>query len=180
MEQYKTKEWSKLLPLIQYTLNTSKPSSTKYMPFEIFFNKEPNVGSKKEFLVVNEKGLEEPLRGVDTYVADVAVSPVSTAQVEENAIQDGDEANNDEDDEGDDEGGDDMANARIEIEKKRSKLNENKDKNANMMIRKHDHKRNKKTREFCVKDVVTVKIPLKRKMFNNIYIAKVRHIVSFF
>ena len=29
MEQYQTKSWSKLLPIIQLNLNTSKPSSTK-------------------------------------------------------------------------------------------------------------------------------------------------------
>ena len=36
----------------------------------------------------------------------------------------------------------------IEIEKKRTLLNENKKKNADMMVRKHDHKRNKKSTEF--------------------------------
>ena len=38
MEQYGTKEWTKLLPTIQFNLNTSKPQSTKIMPFEVFFN----------------------------------------------------------------------------------------------------------------------------------------------
>ena len=34
MEQYKTEEWTKLLPIIMYNLNTSKSSSTKFMPYE--------------------------------------------------------------------------------------------------------------------------------------------------
>ena len=45
MEQYQTKEWTKLLPTIQWNLNTSKPTSTKIMPFEVFFNKKPNFGN---------------------------------------------------------------------------------------------------------------------------------------
>ena len=49
MEQFKTKDWSKLLPQIIFNMNTSKPSSTKIMPFAILFNKDPNVGSTKNF-----------------------------------------------------------------------------------------------------------------------------------
>jgi hypothetical protein len=59
MEQYQTKEWTKLLPTIQFNLNTSKPSSTKIMPFEVFFNKKPNFGNKKEFTECDEKGIEK-------------------------------------------------------------------------------------------------------------------------
>ena len=50
MEQHKTKEWTKLLPSIQFTLNTSKPSSTRIMPFKAVFNKQPNFGNKKRFI----------------------------------------------------------------------------------------------------------------------------------
>ena len=56
MEQYQNKSWSKLLPIIQYNLNTSKPSSTKIMPFEIFLNKKPNLGTEKEFVECNKDG----------------------------------------------------------------------------------------------------------------------------
>ena len=45
------------------------------------------------------------------------------------------------------------------IEYKRKKLNENKMKNAEKMIKNHDHKRNKKTNEFNVSEKVSVKIP---------------------
>ena len=45
------------------------------------------------------------------------------------------------------------------IEYKRKKLNENKMKNAEKIIKKHDYKRNKKTNEFNVSDKVSVKIP---------------------
>ena len=59
MEQYGTKEWTKLLPTIQFNLNTSKPQSTKIMPFEVFFNKKPNFGNKKWFTECDEKGDEK-------------------------------------------------------------------------------------------------------------------------
>lgn len=45
------------------------------------------------------------------------------------------------------------------MKKKRHLLNKNKEKNADKMIIKHDHKRNKKSVEFKVNDLVTVKIP---------------------
>ncbi len=41
----------------------------------------------------------------------------------------------------------------------REMLNANKVKNGDLMIKKHDHKRNKVTREFHVEHLVTVKIP---------------------
>ena len=47
----------------------------------------------------------------------------------------------------------------LEIEHKRSKLNKKMDKNAQMMIKKHDHKRNKTTREFILLQNVSVAIP---------------------
>ncbi len=47
MEETKTKEWSRFLPLIQYNLNTQKSSSTKFMPFEVVFKTLPNMGKKK-------------------------------------------------------------------------------------------------------------------------------------
>jgi hypothetical protein len=59
MEQFKTKQWTKLLPLIIYNLNTSKPSSTKIMPFKVVFNKLPNLGSKKQFVEINKDVNEE-------------------------------------------------------------------------------------------------------------------------
>ena len=39
MEQFQTKKWPSLLPRISFNLNTSKSTSTKYMPFEIVFIK---------------------------------------------------------------------------------------------------------------------------------------------
>ncbi len=49
MAQFKTKEWSKLLPLVQYTMNTNRSSQSKFMPYEILFNKKPNEGTIKQF-----------------------------------------------------------------------------------------------------------------------------------
>ena len=56
MEECQTKSWSKFLPIIQFNLNASKPSSTIIMPFEIFLNKKPNIGTKKEFVECNKEG----------------------------------------------------------------------------------------------------------------------------
>ena len=47
MEQEKTKDWPSLLPMIMYTLNTSKSSTTKFMPYEVTFCRKPNSGIKK-------------------------------------------------------------------------------------------------------------------------------------
>ena len=71
---------------------------------------------------------------------------------------DSDEAGGEEEEEeeGDDE--DDDAEE-TEIVKTRKLLNINKEKNAQMMIAKHDHKKNKSTIEFNVGDNITVKIP---------------------
>ena len=46
-----------------------------------------------------------------------------------------------------------------DLQELRKTLNKNMDKNAAMMIKKHDHKRNKTTREFNIKDNVSVSIP---------------------
>ena len=45
------------------------------------------------------------------------------------------------------------------VESKRARLNVNKVINAEKMIKKHDHKRNKVTRCFKLNDIVSVKIP---------------------
>ena len=55
MEQFQTKEWTKILPIVQFNMNTSKPASTKIMPFQLVFNKMPNFGTSKEFLVMEKK-----------------------------------------------------------------------------------------------------------------------------
>ena len=55
MEQVKTKEWSKLLPRIQFNQNTQKFSSKKFMPFEFFLNKKTNFGTKNMNLLIQIK-----------------------------------------------------------------------------------------------------------------------------
>ena len=52
MEQMQTKECTKLLPTIEFNLNTSKPSSTKIMPFEFFSIKNLILDQKRNFLNV--------------------------------------------------------------------------------------------------------------------------------
>ena len=151
MEQEKTKEWSKLLPRIQFNLNTQKSSSTKFMPFEIFLNKKPNFGSNKEFVENGKDGKEQPC--VDLVSNRIEENEDENSQTDEQIMQ-LELSNSNSHGESESE-----SECEKSIEKKRRLLNLNKEKNAEMMIRKHDHKRNKKTREFKVGDNVTVKIP---------------------
>jgi hypothetical protein len=130
------------------------------MPFKVVFNKLPNLGSKKQFVEINKDGNEEsvgaeeeaPIAEEVPAVVEVPTveqapttssDPPSTSSPSSNV--DEEEAEEEEDDE--------------EINNLRNELNKNMDKNALMMIKKHDHKRNKKTREFNVKDNVSVSIP---------------------
>ena len=54
---------------------------------------------------------------------------------------------------------DEVESSKKKIKSIREKVNKNKLNNANKMILKHDHKRNKKTIEYKVGDAVTVRIP---------------------
>jgi hypothetical protein len=83
MGQFKTKQWTKLLRLIIYNLNTSKPSSTKIMLFKVF-NKQPNLGSKKQFVEINKDGNEESV-GTDeeTLIAEEVSAVVKVPTVEQ-------------------------------------------------------------------------------------------------
>jgi hypothetical protein len=63
-----------------------------------------------------------------------------------------------EEDEEEDEEEDDEKDNERDIDILRRTLNENMDKNASMMIKKHDCKRNKETREFKLNDNVTILI----------------------
>ena len=60
MKQHKTRERSKLLPKIQFTMNTSKSFSTKFMPYQILFNQKPKFGNEKNFVQTDKDGLEIP------------------------------------------------------------------------------------------------------------------------
>lgn len=149
MEQEKTKEWSKLLPRIQFNLNSQKTSGVKNSPFEIFFNKKPNFGSKKEFVQNDKNGNEVECQEFvenDQVVEKVVENNVEAEVAENNAESEA------EDEEEDDE-------INTSIQRKRAELNLVKKKNRAIMIRKHDHKRNKKTREFAIGDTVSVQIP---------------------
>ena len=149
MEQFKTKKWAEYLPLVMYNLNTSKSSTTKFMPFEVTFNKMPNVGSKVEYLIVDKEGNEVP-------DSNFLNEQVASEVVESRAVAESEEINNEI---VESEAVDDHLVLKNMIEDKRKQLNENKTKNAEKMIKKHDHKRNKKTTEFKVNDKVSVKIP---------------------
>ena len=99
MEQHKTKEWSKLLPMLQFNMNTSKSSSTKSVPFEIFFNKKPN------FLI--ESNFHDLIENPSTSTASTSSEEVDKeVEAEEEDVEENELA--------------------IEIEKKRTLLNENK------------------------------------------------------
>ena len=144
MEQYNTKSWAKLLPKIAYNLNTSKSSTMKFMPYEIVFNKKPNFGDKKIAFDCDKDGNELPcdIASVLTPDKEINENEEEEINVEEENIED-EESEEEIDEETD----------------VRKELRQNKAKNVEKMIKKHDHKRNKKTREFKVGENVSVKIP---------------------
>lgn len=134
-------------------MNTSKPSSTKIMPYQVVYNKLPNLGNKKNFVEIDQDGKEV---AVEEEEVRVDVAPSTSSQVPtstENVVEE--EMEEDEEDEEEDE----RILEEREIDILRRQLNENMDKNASMMIKKHDCKRNKETREFKLNDNVTVLIP---------------------
>lgn len=134
--------------MLQFNMNTSKSSSTKSVPFEIFFNKKPNFGNKKQFMQTEKDGSEVPCNDL---IENPSTSTASTSSEEvDKEVEAEDEVEEEDVEE------DELA---IEIEKKRTLLNENKKKNADMMVRKHDHKRNKKSTEYKIGDCVSIKIP---------------------
>ncbi len=86
MEQHKTKEWADLLPLLMYNLNTSKSWSTKFMPYEIVFNKKPNTGSKKEIVDVDQAGVEKEV-AIEEVVESEADEGMSNMDVEAGEVE---------------------------------------------------------------------------------------------
>jgi hypothetical protein len=148
MEQHGTKQWTKLLPLIAYNLNTSKPSSTKIMPYRVVFNKLPNLGNKKNFIEIDKDGKEAPIEEEEPTTSSAANNEVVEEREEEvEELREGEEGEEEEEE---------IDENLLEL---REQLNKNMDKNAAMMIKKHDHKRNKTTREFILNDNVSVSIP---------------------
>ena len=167
MEQYKTKKWIELLPLIMYNLNTSKSSSTKFTPFEIVFNKKPNVGNQKQFVECDKTGEEKEITDSTMAVDEAAldkdavddVQATTSESVQPSTSSGNVPASNDIEIEDEEDEYEDDEDEQQEIDSKRSQLNINKEKNAQMMIKKHDHKKNKITRDFKLKDLVSVRIP---------------------
>ena len=149
MATHNTKDWVQLLPIIMWNLNTSRSSSTHFMPYEVTFNKKPNVGSLKQFTEINERDVETPVEEMAVEEAAVAVSGVLEEIAEEEIFED-----------------EIPLSALVprqlqqnEADEKRETLNLNKVLNGEKLIKKHDHKRNKKTRSFKIGHKVTVKIP---------------------
>ena len=143
MEQEKHRNWPSLLPRIMYVLNTSKSSSTKFMPYEVTFNRKPNRGESKKFTMIDNKDKEVDVE-LDTPVEPVNIAPSCSKEIES-----------------DEEIPISKLSDRIQSQKTADLeiLNENKVSNGDKMIKKHDHKRNKVTREFNVGSMVTVRIP---------------------
>jgi len=156
MEQEKHKNWPSLLPKVMYILNTSKSSSTKFMPYVVTFNRRPNTGEAKKFLVL-DKGLKEvpiEIEGTDTEAATSEKTPKSTSK---SAIAPS--SSESDTDSVPIAAMHSRLRSQATANANREHLNANKVKNGDLMIKKHDHKRNKVTREFHVEHLVTVKIP---------------------
>jgi hypothetical protein len=50
MAEFKTNKWSEYLSFVMYNMNTSKSCSLKQSPYEIVFNRKPNVGDEKIYI----------------------------------------------------------------------------------------------------------------------------------
>jgi len=86
------------------------------MPFEIFFNVQPNIGTKKEFLVVDEHGKEVPVGAEGPSLPVPVAAEVSPdPQEEEDDVEDVEESDSESD-------------IVSDIQQKRARLNENKKK----------------------------------------------------
>ena len=113
------------------------------MPFEVTFNMKPNFGSAKSFVEVNDKNVETSVS--DAPCCSHKISDLTVIEETEESPSD-DEPNS-------------MLERQKAADAMREQLNQNKISNAEKLIKKHDCKRNKKTRFFKEGDRVTVKIP---------------------
>lgn len=122
------------------------------MPFEIVFNKKPNVGIKKQFVDVDDSGLEKQATLDGLILTESEPILDILPETDENSNEANGLDSNQE-----------QLEEEIELEtiilSKRAQFNKNKEINAVKMINKHDHRRNKKTIEFNIGDLITVKIP---------------------
>ena len=153
MEQYKTKKWIELLPLIMYNLNTSKSSSTKFTPFEIVFNKKPNVGNQKQFVECDKTGEEKEITDSTMAVDEAALDE---AALDKDAVDDV-QATTSESVQPSTSSGNVPASNDIEIEDEEDEYEDDEDEQQEI-----DSKRsqlNKITRDFKLKDLVSVRIP---------------------
>jgi hypothetical protein len=154
MEQRKTKNWPSLLPHVMYTMNTSKSSSTKLMPYEVTFNRKPNRGEAKQFKQFrgdHEIDIEVAADVNADFISDSAatVDSASAATVDVDSSDD------------------DIPissvvtrkESQLKADQIQEQLNRNKVSNGEKMVDKHDHRRNRVTRDFNVGDLVSVKIP---------------------
>ncbi|CAF0762131.1 unnamed protein product [Brachionus calyciflorus] len=161
--QFNTNDWVNLIPKIQYNLNTQK--TTDCTPFEIVFNKQPNIGNQKKIVQLVTRNNEEIELDVDQNEFDqvqpnvenqvelepnvqlVQVQPNVENQVELEPNADHDEPNEE-------------LNENNNVKRTiRSKVRSNQEKAARKMEEKHNKKRNKRTLEFEIGDRVSVLIP---------------------
>jgi len=138
MAQFNHKQWVKLLPLVMYNLNTSRSSSTKYMPYEVTFNQKPNTGSKKTFVELNDKDLETPVCAGNQRIE---TRPLELTLIHETDEKSEEEADKDSEEEIDEEAKEcvvfkeSMVRKQAEADAMRQKLNVNKLKNAEKLIK---------------------------------------------
>ena len=136
--------------ILLYNLNTSKSSLTKFTPFEIVFNKKPNVGNQKKFVECDKTGEEKEITDSTMAVDEAAldedavddVQATSSESVQPSTSSGNVPASNDIEIEDEEDEYEDDEDEQQEIDSKRSQLNINKEKNAQMMIKKYDHKKN--------------------------------------
>ncbi|CAF1046567.1 unnamed protein product [Brachionus calyciflorus] len=87
MTQLNTDDWVGLLPKIMFNLNTQQSSATKFMAYEIVFNKQPNMGNEKKFAetnFINDQEIEVEIEQEGTEPRSNEPSVDSASQSDEN------------------------------------------------------------------------------------------------
>ena len=127
--------WANLLPLIMYNLNTQLSTSLKTTPYEVVFAQKPNMGSIKLCNVEKDK-LNDPASDNDAVYDDISERE---SESESESESDGE--------------------TRSSASSIRERVSSQQAINAIIMEKKHNHKRNKRTREFEIDEFVSVLIP---------------------
>jgi transposase InsO family protein len=146
-------KWPYLLPQIMFNLNTQRHSAAKATPYEIVFGKNVNVGCIKQIEDKSDSADYEDDDSENNPIGDLILDNVDEDESDDN---DCDDESNDENDENEDTV---FNNSTVQSKNLRARVSALQEKNVEVMERKHNRKRNKRTLEFEEGDFVTVLKP---------------------